>query len=335
MLETVDADRVGEFGGQAQEELAFGDGAGDHLVGHEGPGAGFGVEAVAQLRVAEHEDALGGNEDMVEDRDGVHFLIAGRERLVVGAAAVVQRGAAQVAQARRVVGDGEGVGVRGVLRRAAEHRGGEDEQLVRDRGDGGQHPGAVDDDAVPALLDNPGRQLAAELLGAGDGAVDLRRDHRVRGEDIVFPCPLVVVADVLTERGTGLGKPLPGGAECGERGVHVVPGTAQEAIGGLGPGRNGTAAALKVLNGLRHQEGGVDEAATGGRGVRQRILVFRVMLHVEEPRVGARHVAERGVSGDLFADNLTVDHHVGSHGIEFVQVLLSGTDTHCCLSSRR
>ena len=45
VLEPVDADRVGQFGGQAQEELALGDGAGDHLVGHERAGAGLGVEA--------------------------------------------------------------------------------------------------------------------------------------------------------------------------------------------------------------------------------------------------------------------------------------------------
>ena len=83
---------------------------------------------------------------------------------------------------------------------------GKDQQLVGDRGDGGEHAGALDDDAVLALLHDPGRKLAAELFGAGNGAVDLRRDQGVGGEDVVFPGPLVVVADVLAELRVRLGR---------------------------------------------------------------------------------------------------------------------------------
>src|SRR5690606_20518439 len=116
--------------------------------------------------------------------DGVHLLEAGGQRLVHEAAAVVQRRAAQVAQARRVVRDGERVGVRGVLRGAAQHGGGEDQQFVGGRRDGGEHAGTADDDAVLALFDDAGGQLSAELLTAGDGAVDLRRDQRVGGQQV-------------------------------------------------------------------------------------------------------------------------------------------------------
>ncbi|CAH0307813.1 hypothetical protein SRABI128_04399 [Microbacterium sp. Bi128] len=233
-------------------------------MGHERAGPGLGVETVAQLRVAQHEDALVGHEDVVKNRDGVHFLIAGGQRLVVGAAAVVQRGAAEVAQARGVVGDGERVRVGGVLRGAPQDRGRKHEQFVGDRGDGGEHARALDDDPVPALLHDPGRELAAELLRPGDGPVDLRRDEGVGGEHVVFPGPLVVVKDVLAKLRIRLREPLPRRAQRGQRGVHIVPGAAKEAVGGLGPGGDGAAPPLEVLDGLRHQEGGADQVPGAG-----------------------------------------------------------------------
>ena len=90
MLEAVDADRVGDLAGQAEEELALGDGAGDHLLGHQRAGAGLGVERVAKFRMAEQEDSFVRNEHIVEDDDSVHFFETGGQWLVEVAAAVVQ-----------------------------------------------------------------------------------------------------------------------------------------------------------------------------------------------------------------------------------------------------
>ena len=76
--------------------------------------------------------------------------------------------------------------------------------------------------------------------------------------------------------------------------------------------------------GARDQERGVDQVAGGRRGIGQRVLVLRVVLHVEELRVGAGDVLERGVLGDVFADHLAVDAMCGRHRVELVQVLLAG-----------
>ena len=60
----------------------------------------------------------------------------------------------------------------------------------------------LDDDAVVPLLDDARRELAAELLAAGDRAVHLRRDQGVRGEQVVLAGALVVVADALANVGS-------------------------------------------------------------------------------------------------------------------------------------
>ena len=102
-----------------------------------------GVEAVAQLGVAEREAALDGTCTSSKTTTQSDLLEAGGEGVVVAGAVVVEGLAGDVAQAGGVVGDGEGVGVRLVLGGAAQHGRGEDEHLVGERGDGGEHARAA------------------------------------------------------------------------------------------------------------------------------------------------------------------------------------------------
>src|SRR5438874_5855397 len=102
-------------------------------------------------------------------------------------ATVVEVLAADEAQTGRVAVDGKGEGVRRVLRCALEDRRREDQQLVGDWPDRGEHPRSPDDDAVVVFVDNVSTERpAVDLLSWAGRSVGLRRDQRVRGEQILL-----------------------------------------------------------------------------------------------------------------------------------------------------
>ena len=255
MRELLDADGLGQQRDQAEDVLGLGRGAGDHLMRHVRHGRGMRVEAVAQLGVAEHEAALVRHVHVVEDHHGVGFLEPGAERVVVPRPSVVERLAGQVAQSVRVVRDGAGEGVLLVLRRVPQHRGREHQQLVGERADGGEHPGAADDDAVVVLAHDVRHQRSAGLLAAGDRAVGLRRDQRVRAEEILLADLLVVAADVLAVLRARLAEPLLCRGERHQRAVQVVAGAAQHAERAVGPELERLAALDEIICCPRLQEG--------------------------------------------------------------------------------
>src|SRR2546421_11389090 len=104
--------------------------------------------------------------DIIEDDDRVNLVEAPPERMV---ATVVEVLAADEAQTGRVAVDGEGEGVRRVLRRALEDRRREDQQLVGDRPDRREHPRSPDDDAVVVFVDNVSAERPAVDLLSGAG----------------------------------------------------------------------------------------------------------------------------------------------------------------------
>jgi hypothetical protein len=194
------------------------------------PGGGrLGVDPVAELGVAEQEAALERDVHVVEDDDGVHLLEAPAERAVEVRRAVVERLAADEAEARRVARDRERERVRSILLGALEHGRGHHEQLVGNRPDRRQHARAADHDAVVVLADDLRAERAAELLRGVLAAVGLGRDQRVRGEQILLPHQLVVAPHVVGERRVGLREPAARLAERHQAAVEVVAGAPERA----------------------------------------------------------------------------------------------------------
>ena len=137
--------RLGHQRRQAQHELALGDVLGDHLVAGVQVAVGGLLQVVAQLHVAQQEHVFPRHEYVVEEGHGIQLLEAGAQRVVEVGLPVVEALAALVAQSRRIVGDGESEGVRlGGLAGKLVRRGGIQRDLLGQRGQRGQHPGAVD-----------------------------------------------------------------------------------------------------------------------------------------------------------------------------------------------
>src|SRR5581483_9635768 len=196
VLELLDADRLADERREPEHELRLRGRPRRDLVRHVHGRRRPRVELVAELRVPEHEAALVRDEDVVEDHDRVDLLEARAERVVEVAAPVVERLAADEAQAERVARDRDGERVRAVLGRALQHRRREDEQLVGDRPDRREDARAADRHAVVVLLDHVGHDRAAELLRRRHAPVRLRRHERVREEQVLLAHLLVVAARV-------------------------------------------------------------------------------------------------------------------------------------------
>ena len=184
------------------------------------------------------------------------------------------------------VGDGERERVRLVLRRAAQHGRREHEQLVGERADGGEHPGAAHHDPVVVLADHVRHQGAAALLAAGHGAVRLRRDEGVRAQQVLLADLLVVGGDIAGEGGVGLPEPVGGGRQRHQRAVQVVAGPAEHAERRVRPQLERLTPLDQVGGGPRDEERGRHGLAGQRRGVGQDVAVLRGVLHVEQRRVG-------------------------------------------------
>ena len=228
--------------------------------------------------------------------------------------AVVEGLAGDVAQARCVVRDGAGEGVLLVRGVVAQHRRGEHEQLVGERADGGEHPGTAQHDAVVVLAGDVRHQRARGLLAPRDRAVGLRRDQRVRAEQVLLADLLVVAADVLAEPGVGPGEPLLRRGQRHQGAVQVVAGAAEHAERAVGPEFGRLTALDQILWRARGEEGGRDRIARRGRGIGQDLPVRRVVLHVVELGVAAHHIAESGVVRHAAGEGLALDLHVDASG---------------------
>ena len=325
---------LGQQRGQAEYELGLGRGAGDHLMGHVLQRVGLGVEAVADLGVAEREAALVRHVHVVEDHHRVRLVEPGAERVVEVRAAVVEGLAGDEPQPGRVDRDREGERVRLVLRRAAQHRGGEHQQFVGERADRGEHPGAADHDAVVVLADDVRHQRAAALLAAGHRPVGLRRDQRVGAQQVLVAHLFVVRGDVAGEGGVRLAEPVGGGREGHQGAVQVVAGAPEHAVRRLGPDAERLPPLDEVLLVARYQEGRAHRVAGARRRVGQHVAVRGVVLHVEQPRVGAHDVAEGWVRSHAPVQRLALYLHLCPGPGEPLKELRAGPCGHACSPHR-
>ena len=193
--------RLGHQRCQSQHELALGHVLGHHLVSRVQVPVGSLLQVVAQLHIAQQEYVLPWHEDMIEESHRVQFLEPGTQRVVEVRLAVVEALPALVAQARSIVGYGEGESIR-LRRLLGEHvrGGGIQRDLLRQRGQRRQHPRAVDIDSRVGLLLHPQGDVGAVLQGRrARRPAALQVEQRVGQHQVVLPDVLVVVVDVVLE----------------------------------------------------------------------------------------------------------------------------------------
>ncbi|MEZ4523193.1 MAG: hypothetical protein R3A46_16360 [Thermomicrobiales bacterium] len=261
VLERFDTDRVDDQTRQAEHVLGLDDVFLDDLVRHMEDGVGRPEGAVGQLGISIEEDALPGHEDVIEDDDRIHLLEAGTERVIVLQAVEIVRLPADKLQAGRAAGDDEAEGVRGVLGIGFDDRRGKDLDLVGHRSESGEHSGALDDDAVVALLFDPGCQEGIGLLVGGFGAVGLRVDQRVSQTEVFFARLLIVVDDVVAEAGVVVREEIVGGGEGHDRRAEIVRRPAEHAVRVQCPAPHSRPALLQIRLALRLHEGCPDAVA--------------------------------------------------------------------------
>ncbi len=74
MLETFRADRVDQRPGQSEQVFTLGNVLHDDLVCHVSDRAGASIGLIAAVHVPIEENALPGNEHVIEHNDSVHLL---------------------------------------------------------------------------------------------------------------------------------------------------------------------------------------------------------------------------------------------------------------------
>ena len=214
---------------------------------------------------------------------------------------VVEALPALVAEAGRVVGDGESEGVGfGGLAGKLVRRGGIQRNLLGQRRQRGQHPRAVDVDAGVGFLLDPQRDVGAVFQRRGAGrAAALQVQQGVGQHQVVLADVLVVVVDVVLELRAVLSEVVAGGGHGHDVDVHEVGAAAHHAEGGAGPVPHHHAAGVQVFLGARHDEGRSHPVAGGGRDVGHLVADGRVVLHIVHPRQRLHPAPQRRVGGDV------------------------------------
>ncbi len=162
-------------------------------------------------------------------------------------AAVIDALAADEAQTRCVVGNGEAEGVRRILFRALQQRRREHHDLVGYR-QRRQHPAAADDDAGIGLLLDACREKRIGLLRRAHRAVGLGRDQGMRKAQVVLAQIFVVADRVGPEARIRLAEKCRAGRVSGHGPVDVVRHPAHHAVRVVLPYLHGDGDAAQFLD---------------------------------------------------------------------------------------
>ncbi len=277
---------------------------------------------------ADDEAALVRDEHVVEDDDRVDLLEPGAERVIEVAAPEVEALAAEKAHSRRVARERERIGVRRVVGCPLEDGRGHDEDLVRKRADGGEQPRAADHDPVVVPVNDAGGERLLLLLRRADRAVRLREDERMREEQVVLAHVLVVASNVLAERRLVLAEPVRGAGHRHHRAVAVVPCPSEVAERVLGPQAHGLAAPHDVIGALGLEKRHAYAIAGERRLVGHDVAEGRIVLEIEERRVGPHDVLELRDLGDPPGVTLSLDLDLDRTLVQLVDVFLPGSRRH-------
>jgi hypothetical protein len=186
-------------------------------------------DVVACRHVVDQEHALPRHEHVLEEHDRVHLLETRRKGGVEAGLALVVAVAAEEAHPGSRGRERECERVRGGRRVVLQDRRREYEDLVAERPERREQPGAADDDAPRVALDRVERNLRARDARGGESSVDLGVYERVREHEIVVAHVVVVAPHVVAELGADRREEVRRRGERHERGVQIVAGAAQHA----------------------------------------------------------------------------------------------------------
>ena len=165
-----------------------------------------------------------------------------------------------------------------------------------------------------------------------DRAVRLRVDQRVREQQVVVAHVLVVALHVLAVAALVLAEPVGRGGERHQRAVAVVAGAAEGAERELGRDAHRRAAPLDVVRRSRAAGTTCRRARRTAAAVRHHVAQRRVVLEVEELRVGLHDVAQLRDARDGADVALALDLDVDRPLVERLDVLPYLSVLPCALS---
>ena len=222
---------------------------------------------VATLYIPQQEDPFPGHQHIIENHQGVHFFEPRPQRMVESGTTVVKTLPANIAETRRVAGDGKGNGVLvGVCRRLVG-TGRIDRDFVRNGAKGSQHPRATNYDPGIRFLDHPQGNILSQGVGniPLGSAGTLRVDQGMGQTQVFFPYKLAVAAHILAESGTVFIEKRSCRRHRYKSGVKVIRGAAHHATVEPGPMVKHTPPAFEVGYVLGHNERQTDLLARSGR----------------------------------------------------------------------
>src|SRR5882672_3326657 len=106
MQKAVDGNTGSKLAGDSDDELGLGHIARHKLMHQVYNGPGIWKQSIAEVHVVVEKDTLPGDEHIIEHGDRVHFIEACPEGMIIGTFPIVERFAAEKAQARRVQREG-------------------------------------------------------------------------------------------------------------------------------------------------------------------------------------------------------------------------------------
>ena len=209
----------------------------------------------------------------MENRHRVQLVEAASEGVVERGPAVVDRLPADKPEAGGTAGEAYRKAVRGILLGIPEEGGGKDHDFVHGR-EGGQHPGAPDDDPPVGLLHHPGGQEGVGLPGRTHRPVGLGVNKGVGEAEVVFPDVLVVAADVGGKGRLPVAQKLGPGGVGRHRPVKVIGGPAHKPEVVVGPAFHHPAHPPDILRAPGHKESEAHLIPAGRRIVKHLVGVF-------------------------------------------------------------
>ena len=287
---------------QARDEVEL-DGQPHAAVEHEArQEAGTREEVVDLVDIAIGEHVFPRNENLVEYDDRVVLIEPAGQRIIEGAAHrrgghLVRRTAEQL-HARRVGGhDADECEILGLDRQRAVVG---DEVVMRERGSGGDHFRAADDQAAVGFLLDVHVDVAhfCQFLVA----VHRRIHDRVIDEGDFLLHLLVPAPRVFLERLVEVGV----GAERGEEGGLVIRAAAHPAVGHARPLGDGIARAHHLFGVARGLEEFVRVAAAAGVGLGSTACLALIVQSIVQAGQHPDGVAEGRMGGDVL-DPFAVD----------------------------
>ena len=321
MVERVDAGDLGDRVREAERQLELRPRARHRLVDDLRAPVRVRDDLVVADRVAVHEHAVVGHDDVVEDDHPVLLVEARRERVVERGPRLGERVAQHDLEARRVHRDREAERVGRVLLAAAGCPG---RSRSRPRRGRASRACARRARRCPRTSRRPcaARSRRPRPAASGARAVDLRVHDRVRRREVVLAHQLVVADEILGALLVAAAGPHVGARrEQRERHVEVVGRAAHHAAVVLRHLAHADAAAHEVVARARLQERDVDGLARRRRGVEARLGVL--VAPVEPAGEAACRAAEQRVADDV-VDLLAVHPDLAAIVAQPVEELRSG-----------